>query len=643
MLISNRAKKILCFLFVLASGIILKSILQNAPTPELSKDLWYALPAFMVFVMFLIGIFSWGALIRVCSKLSFHSRVEEVLFDLSIGSVFFYILAYVLTPFGLFSSNTSVFLWVILAGGVSLGFSRRSFTKVWFGWTTAIPLLVVIIHLIEGLQFHQHGDPYITYLPAPRIWAETGSFQSFKEWSQFYLSTSFESLYAWGTALMGLESGRGLDISQWFSQWTSGGISVLGLVLAAFATGEKLSQKLKVARIWIPLMAITAIQIPSLRWMSNIAKNDLGVAFWGVSAFYFGVLLPDTTPILLLWIGILMGASAIGKLTVSIFAIILCIPIFQRSKTKVIFYMMGGVLGALPVMIRNWSLTHNPVYPWLPSLFPDPNLKGSILIGTMHATSMQFEWSKLGFYFYELIQECPLILVPLILLLTSERKTIARYFWIPVVSFLVFTFTLRPATEIRYQGPTLVLLVIFSTYFAFYTLERFGKNRFGSKWMSPLLAIAILALSNISFFTLFQIGGTKFTTWKNKSMHMNEVGGPSKVWIREHLKPDQKLLIVGDGYPYYLLDYAMTQYSRFQNLEELIFNGDLPGCLKLINESKYHYVYFSNDSDYVVYRPKIDQLMKFADSKWDHQCNPYHEGGASIWDLECLNQMGTRN
>jgi hypothetical protein len=120
-------KTVLKFSIFLAVGIVLRLITQQAPTPELSKDLWFALPAFLIFVQFFIGMCSWGAFFR--SKIShrFFSKSEEALFDLSVGTVFAYVLAYGLTPLGLFSSSTGVVLWVILSLGFALGSQTLDF------------------------------------------------------------------------------------------------------------------------------------------------------------------------------------------------------------------------------------------------------------------------------------------------------------------------------------------------------------------------------------------------------------------------------------------------------------------------------------------------------------------------------------
>jgi hypothetical protein len=469
-------KKISIFLLVFAFGVILKQITQISPSPEESKNLWVALPAFVVFIVFVYSSLSWGSFIRKFVKVNTESEIQKTFFDLTIGSVFYYVLSYALTPLGLFSVKASIFLWMILSLGIAIGEPIRIKLQQQFGWFVFIPLLVVIIRLLEGLQFHQHGDAYITYLPAPRIWAETGNFNYFKEYSQFFLSTSFESLFAWGTALMGLTSGRGLDVSQWFSQWCSAGIGVFGLVIGSLAIGEKLAKKFYIKNIWIPFVALMAIQIPVLRWMSNIAKNDLGVAFWGLSGFCFSVLFPQFLPVPIFLVGLIMGAAAIGKLTISILAILIFIPILYSSKSKSIFYVLGGVMGALPVMLRNWILMRNPVYPWLPTIFPDPNLKGSVLLGSEHATTQNFEWSQFEFYLLELYDQVPLIGVFIIFLFLGEKRKVFKKIWLPICSFILFTITLRASTEIRYQGPTLVLIMIFSTYFSFYFFEKYGKK-----------------------------------------------------------------------------------------------------------------------------------------------------------------------
>jgi hypothetical protein len=219
-------KKLIPLIGFFLIGYLTQFITRSAPPPEQSQNLWYALPAFIVFILLVTGMFSWGAFFRSLLKKDFYSGAEEGMFDLAVGSVFLYVMAYALTPFGLFSSASNWAMWLLLAVGFYLG-SAFLRPKKWFdfgaSWLSKTLMIlvpmIVLLKLIEGLQFHQHGDSYVTYLAAPRSWGANGNFDAFLNFTQLFLSTSWESLFAWGTALMGFRGGAGLDVSQWFSQW----------------------------------------------------------------------------------------------------------------------------------------------------------------------------------------------------------------------------------------------------------------------------------------------------------------------------------------------------------------------------------------------------------------------------------------
>ena len=648
-------KSLLRGIIFLALGIALSEITRFSPTPEISLSLWYALPAFGIFILFLISIFSLGAFIRVKIKLPYFCGAENALFDLSFGSAVFYGLAYFLTPFKLFSSQMRIGLWLGMSLFVFFGASEIK-PKLWLTPTKklgdklllALPFFIVLLKLLEGIQFPSHGDAYNTYLPAPRDWATNGNFSNFTHSVQFFLATSWESLYAWGTTLMGLQGGRGLDLSQFFAQWCSGGIAVLGVAFGGLALCYRLTKLLPLSSTWFPMVSIIALQVPVLRWTENLAKNDFGICFWGFSAFYFSQMAAIEIPGVAFAVGLLLGATLVGKFTAGLFGILL--GLFTLLRRRKVFFTLsgflnttvpliaGGLIGVLPVLIRNTTLTGNPVFPWLPSLFPGFELGASIKAGSLHTTEFNFHWNQVFLYFTEILAELPFLPILFVMVfLTKTSKPFKTLSWIGILALFAFTLFFRPSTEIRYQGPTLLILASLSIYSLYYFIE-LASQKFLPQFSNAILIVltfVLLIQSNISFFSLAQIGGKKFNPWSKQSEALRDTGGIGKLWIRNHLSPSETLFVLGDDYPYYLMDYRSIPPLPPEEFESLMLKYDFKQLAMRILESQNHYFYISSDIGFIQYRPIIQEMMVEM-KNWNSACKIYDARAAQVWDLNCL-------
>ena len=630
-------------------GIGLSWVTANSPAPENSENLWYAVPAFLVFILFVTSLFSWGAWVRHRVHLPFFSGSENAFFDLSIGSVLAYLTSYGLTPLGVFSSHHSSLLWFILGFGFAFG-SEYVHPRLWFTKKTTrfatllslVPFSLVCIKLIEGLQFHQHGDAYLTYIPAPRSWAALGNFSQYLQFTEFFLSTSIESLYAWGTALMHLTHGHGLDLSQWFSQWVTAGIGVLGLVFGITAICERLMLRFKINPIWIPVIVISGIQVPILQWLANLAKNDIGVSFWGTSAFYFCFfLIPHSFSIALL-AGLITGAAVMGKLTLGVFGICLGIVVIIRAPKLTLPFAIGGVLGVLPVLLRNYFLTENPFFPWLTNVFHTSYLNPSDANSKQVVTTFVFHGEQFLLYLKEIFLQIPLCIA---LVFAMGFKIIQKKDWLliafPVAALLGFTILFRPATEIRYQGPALIIFAALSCFFLFALIEAKFPTRFKLP-ISFLVAVGILATSNMSFFTLGQLGPRKFGPWKNKIVTLNETGGQVKLWLRQAISPEDSIFIVGDAHIHYLIDYPISLYNKDAQIFKEINTGETAQALDSLAKLEQKHLYFSRVGDYSGNRAMVEKTMHYSLEHWNHECLEFEASEALVWNLKCIQKEPAR-
>lgn len=644
------------FLGFLVCGILLRALTIQAPTPENSQNLWLGLPAFGVFALFVTGMVSWGAVIRKFSRVPLSSAPEEALFDLASGSVFFYLLSYVLTLLHLFSSGAGFLLWAFLATGFGLARAHdgKSFHPGrWFDfgntWYSRVLMgllpMMVAVKLLEGLQFHQHGDAYVTYLPGPRLWAERGDFSGFLRYSQLFLSTSWESLFAWGTALMGLKGGSGLDLSQWFSQWVTGGIGFFGASLAGLAICRRLAGFIPVSNAFHPVIVLSSLQLGVLAWTQNLAKNDFGIIFWGLSAFYFSVFGARTNSFLALAAGWLLGAAVVGKLTLGIFGVVLGAGMLFRGVKPSAWFAGGGLLGALPVLIRNFTLTKNPFYPWLPNVFPSPIANDFVENGAAAALSQKFRWSDVPEYWNELYHTCPwVVFLGVIPFLPRKFRTPAfQISLVPVLAYAGFTVWMRPSTNFRYQNAALVLLALLGCHVLYFLVERASDRlpRVFRAVPAVLLSFGFLAKANLTLFTLLQIGNEKkFAPFAKRMGQTEQIGGPAKVWIRSHIKPSDTIISFGDVHIYYLLDYPLTEVGQSVEYGRKIFKSTLDEAEAVFRNAPFDYLYLAGedyykDASFAKDQAQIEDIMKRA-GLWSQKCKVFDNGKAQVWDLKCL-------
>jgi hypothetical protein len=648
----NPASFLLRFALFTVIGLVLRHLTSNAPTPENAKNLWYAAPAFLVFLLFWTGLLSWGAFFRQRFKIFGLSSLESTLLDLVTGSLFAYLLAYLLTPLHLFSANRGWALWLVLGCGYALGFGSIGLKKAFdFGsnWYSKLFMglvpLIVSVKLIEGIQFHQHGDSYVTYLVGPRAWGESGSFGSFLRYSQLFLSTSWESLFAWGSALMGFRGGVGLDISQWFSQWVTAGFGYFGSLIALLSLVGRFTKFQPLGSAWHPVVALVSLQIPSLKWTQNLAKNDFGLIFWGLSAFVLSFHLYAVSPFVAFVAGTAVGAMVVGKFTLIFFGGILSLYVLSKHRKNLTPFILGGLVGSFPVFLRNFILTGNPVFPWLPEVFPSQYLNSFAEHGAKAATQKKFLFSDVLTYLTEFKVEIPFILILLvvIVLFRKHRKSVLTYLFVPVSAAIAFTLTVRPSTGIRYQNVVLVLLSVFSIFWVF-TLVEISIGKFQRKILAPImiiLSVAFVSTADLTLFTLFQIGNPdKFNTFTVKMKITNQIGGPAKVWIRSNIRPEETIISYGDVHIYYLIDYALTEVGQSVEWGTKVFGKNLDDAELFFKTAPFDYLYLAGDDYYKDAsfskdQTQISEIMTRT-RNWDSRCKMYDDEKAQVWNLKCL-------
>jgi hypothetical protein len=295
----------------------------------------------------------------------------------------------------------------------------------------------------------------------------------------------------------------------------------------------------------------------------------------------------------------------------------------------------GETLNSRLVVFRNLILTHNPVFPWKSGLFGSLHLlsAGSASV-TEGFTKYRFNIQALGGYFVDLFWEIPLILsLGLTLAFKNYRSLILKRCAAPLTALLFYLIFFRSNTETRLLGPSLLICCFLGAYFGFFVIEQLFKNN--KNFAGSLLVIGILVNSNISIYTLTQLRSDKFFSWSKQVQKQNEIGSPNKEWIRSHLSNQESILVGGDGYIYYLIDYPLTNYTTVREYEKAIATKDIPLALTLFRNAPYHYLYLAGDIEFLLYRDTLNQVID-AMQAWNQECKIFGSGHNVIWDLTCL-------
>jgi len=391
-------KKLSPLIFILF-GVLSLEMVALPETLDQPESLFSYFGSILLFIFFWLSLVGFGqrlenGLIQKTSRsIGTHLLLGSVFLSITLGFSALLIpipwmkqWCFALACLGCLFLNLSVYQW-----------KWRESIGVTF--LSALLLSSVILKTIESFKLAPHGDAFICYLTANRKLVSTGGFEVFLNHPVYFFSSIWEYLYLWGDLFFYHGPNTGLAASQRFAQWCSALIAHAGIISVAYSFGKKLCSRSVVAL----LAALSVSTVPVMRWMQNLAKNDYGIAFWGLGACFLLQVTIDQedrskTRRTLLTTGILLGAAVIGKIS----AIVLCVPVcvflirYRIALQNWILLGVGGFLGALPILMRNFKLTQNPFFPWLNELFLRQNMLGPSLQNSF--TSLGF-LVRLFFYF----------------------------------------------------------------------------------------------------------------------------------------------------------------------------------------------------------------------------------------------------
>lgn len=506
----------------------------------------------------------------------------------------------------------------------------------------------VVLRLIEGFHLHAHGDAFICYLTATRSWVEQSGF---KEWLQnpaYFFSTSWEDLYLFGHLLFAQGGDTGLVPGQRFAQWCTAGIAHLGTIAIVYRFALELQASRRVALT----AALAASTLPILRWTQNLAKNDLGVAFWALAGCYLiqramNHLQSSQRRPLLLGAGVLLGLAVIGKLSgFTILVPAYTVLLIGRARLKDhAAFALGGVIGAAPTMIRNLSLTGNPFFPWLETVFHTGFIGPSLtqnLYNLSHKNAARFD---LGFLLEPFLQQ-PWLWAPVLLLVLTSVRRFRESRWeelrawsiAVLLGAVAFVWIIRPKSELRYFGAGLELLSAIAIVALAAVIPLLVRHHRAQSWITGTLAALVLALSNLPFFTLAQVAKGKYRPG-SEAIRQHSAGA-AKEWLRARARESASpfsIVTLGDNEEYYMLPYRYHEMGYYQPLDRVIGTIDSgPDLTRFLRDAGYRYVvdarslmawgYLNRDGG----ERLMAELGRFPKAK------VFEEGGVAIYDLSQL-------
>jgi hypothetical protein len=441
-----------------------------------------------------------------------------------------------------------------------------------------LPLFVAIFLLraLGAALPSQHGDPLLYHLVGPRQWALAGGFAMDPQFPNGILASTWECLYLWPQMLwFNYLPLYGLVEAQIQSQWLHlflglGGCALLVARLFRGAVAERV----------LPLLMLGALFVSGLQWTATLAKNDLGISLWVLgAAIYFleGWERKENGKVLLG--GIFGGLAVAGKVTalMSLFPFCMALALLQtpwkepgRFLKFTLLAIVGLALGALPLYLRNFSLTGNPFYPLFANRFPSPWMSPSWQSHFAQvAPSNPFKaFGRIFTRLPDLFHEAPWVLaLPLwavaIRTTARPRLRIALFFLgAAIASYCLFVTTQSTDIELRYLGAALLLISAGSIAALWQVAELWLSPRW-QKFFLLFLVIGLLAGSKLPLHIVRKI-------WKGPLgvayVSQQHTAGEAKAWLRSHLG-DGYAVVVGDNEGYYLSPIAATVLTERPDLD----------------------------------------------------------------------------
>ena len=603
---------------------------------------WGFFPTAFFFFSFASGIFGWGAF----AERKLGGGIAGVYLLSSLIAVAF---AMIMGHLGLLGEHYRWAFVLFLLAGIGL---RPTGTKqfLWFHntWLNVLLYFIFFIRFFSAYLPHAHGDPLLYHLAAPRIWNLQNIVRLNTDLPVLYLASTWEYFYLWPQVLLtnSATTVKELILAQIFSQWIHLIWALYGSVFIIRKLLAKFDKTVPEAMEFLFFLAF--LFVDSLHWTASLAKNDCGIAFWCLGAMLFITELNARSWLLA---GIFAGLALAGKINAILFLIPLAMVItakfalpplfpegrslnFKRKIQLLASALVGAILGAGPLYLRNWLETKDPFFTMFSKWFPSPWISQSWAnhFEAHQPSTHQNLWGMFTIRLGELMHESPAfwlwVALPLVLLHKNSRLKILKIWeWCAlfVSSLLLCTFAVGPNAQIRYLGASLWIGALVGVTIFFVIVEQFPKK------YSRFAIIALIALF---------LGLSKLPThilWKfpkiapGEPMVLKHTAGAAKAWLRENLK-DRLVVISADNETYYLSTVRATMLTERPDIDAATYGKtNLNDFIRGLCESSGAKYLLDSRAEYSL-------KNRFPAPVWD-QAVIFDADGARIYDLTKIQDL----
>ncbi|OFZ54385.1 MAG: hypothetical protein A2428_12990 [Bdellovibrionales bacterium RIFOXYC1_FULL_54_43] len=608
-----RTSRILLALSFLVIGFSVKG-------PPADPDVLFAqtqvLGVWFLFMAWLICVVSWGRVLA--DKLELTGPAFGIA-SLALGSAWIAILSGVMGVLGLISYTSWPLVLLILLLGPVLDFvysetprffitetnSRAAWERGLDWLCYGVLALAVLYYMAKAALAHGTTDPFLYHLAAARYWTDHGVITFSPRNPYFFFSGFWEHLYIFGNVLLGADKGRGLIEGQLWGQW----VHIYGMI-TVMAVTMGLARYFGLRRPWWVLSGTLICGLYSFNNWIWLAKNDLGVMSWFLTAWFFLLAVPIPTKAQLAATGLLLGLSIIGKSTVILTAapcfVFWMILLFRKEGIPELVRRLGFVaVGIAPVFVfhfsRNAWFTGNPFFPAATSLFPShwigPTLQRSVDTLWGHFTPFA---PKAGQKIRELLGDTPLywtapiIAVALIWkrVFPENRREFLVTFAGCMTAAILFVSWDNRAYFVRWLGPTLLLLPLLILVAGVRLLD--ASRKYG-KALSGLTALVIAVFLAATFVTklhaaLGHVLRSPSATLVIRTSNIH-FGGDSRAWLRMNAQPEDLIVSTGDQLFYYISHLNVSSLDADPALDQILHSsGETNRLLRTLRLAGVRYV-----------------------------------------------------
>ncbi len=492
---------------------------------------------------------------------------------LALGSAFLSVLAFALGHLGWVGYSSGAALFTLLQLGplilvawekhrptqihslIKVTLSNREEALKIIGWIAVG--FVFLSRALNASLAHGTSDPFLYHLLGPRLWADAGFIFLPSSIPITYQSTWWEMLILIGQVILGGPSGGGLIEGHLFGQYLHLFFGFGGSLLAI----KVLFRNFSGPREWVYTACLGAILSQDLTFNSWLAKNDWGVIFWSLASSIF-LLTPQTKLKREAALGgFFMGLAIMAKLnsvfflgTVFVVWVLSVWTSTESRKWRLLGIVAGSAgIGILPIAVRNWIATGNPLFPFFaqwtqPSLLSLPTQRANFLF----PVHWHFQFSYWQKQFERLIADSPLhwalVILPFSVPLWRDRipKLLAL---ITPFSLLWFLSAEIRNSFVRWGSVSLVLAGALAVLGIAEIISRLSLK----SWIRDFVFLALTGL--LVHLTLVPEFWKKLDALspsyviRNAAVHM---GGDSKAWLRMNASFLSPVFTTGDNQVYYI-------------------------------------------------------------------------------------------